>query len=51
MPNKDKVGKVTKEQVEEIAKTKMVDLNASSISQAMLIIEGTARSMGIVVSN
>lgn len=51
VPNKDKVGKVTKEQVEEIAKTKMVDLNASSISQAMLIIEGTARSMGIVVSN
>ncbi len=51
VPNKDKVGKVTKEQVEEIAKTKMVDLNASSISQAMLIIEGTARSMGIVVGN
>ena len=51
VPNKDKVGKITKEQVEEIAKTKMVDLNASSISQAMLIIEGTARSMGIVVGN
>ena len=51
VPNKDKVGKVTREQVEEIAKTKMVDLNASSISQAMLIIEGTARSMGIVVGN
>ena len=51
VPNKEKVGKVTKEQVEEIAKTKMVDLNASSVSQAMLIIEGTARSMGIVVGN
>lgn len=51
IPNKDKVGQITKQQVEEIAKTKMVDLNASSISQAMLIIEGTARSMGIVVAN
>ncbi|MEE8405249.1 MAG: 50S ribosomal protein L11 [candidate division Zixibacteria bacterium] len=51
VPNKDKVGQITKQQVEEIAKTKMVDLNASSISQAMLIIEGTARSMGIVVAN
>jgi len=51
VPNKEKVGKITKGQVEEIAKTKMVDLNASSISQAMLIIEGTARSMGIVVGN
>ena len=51
VPNKDKVGKVTKQQVEEIAKTKMEDLNASSLSQAMLIIEGTARSMGIVVGN
>ena len=50
VPNKDKVGQITKQQVEEIAKTKMVDLNASSISQAMLIIEGTARSMGIVVA-
>lgn len=51
VPNKEKVGQITKQQVEEIAKTKMVDLNASSISQAMLIIEGTARSMGIVVAN
>ncbi|MCH7689976.1 MAG: 50S ribosomal protein L11 [candidate division Zixibacteria bacterium] len=51
VPNKEKVGQITKQQVEEIAKTKMVDLNASSISQAMLIIEGTARSMGIVVGN
>ena len=51
VPNKEKVGQITKQQVEEIAKTKMVDLNASSVSQAMLIIEGTARSMGIVVGN
>ena len=48
-PNKNKVGSVTKEQVEEIAKTKMEDLNASSLETAVLMIEGTARSMGIVV--
>ncbi|MCB0327646.1 MAG: 50S ribosomal protein L11 [Bdellovibrionales bacterium] len=49
VPNKDKVGKVTKAQVEEIAKTKMPDLNAASLAAAMKIIEGTARSMGLVV--
>ena len=49
VPNRDKVGTVTRAQVEEIAKTKMPDLNASSMATAMLIIEGTARSMGIVV--
>ena len=49
VPNKEKVGSVTKAQVEEIAKTKIEDLNASSIDQAMKIIEGTARSMGIEV--
>ncbi len=48
-PNKDKVGKVTKAQVEEIAKIKEPDLNAASTEAAMRIIEGTARSMGIVV--
>ena len=48
-PNLTKVGKVTKQQVEEIAKTKMPDLNASEIEAAMLIIAGTARSMGIEV--
>jgi large subunit ribosomal protein L11 len=48
-PNKDKVGKVTKKQVEEIANTKMPDLNANDIAAAMKIIEGTARSMGIEV--
>ena len=45
----EKVGKVTKQQVEEIAKTKMEDLNAASMEAAMRIIEGTARSMGIEV--
>ena len=49
VPNRDKVGKVKKAQVEEIAKTKMEDLNAASLEAAMRIIEGTARSMGIEV--
>ncbi|MBW2688815.1 MAG: 50S ribosomal protein L11 [Deltaproteobacteria bacterium] len=49
VPNKDKVGKVTKAQVEEIAKAKMPDLNACNIEGAMRIIEGTARSMGLEV--
>ncbi len=48
-PNVKKVGKVTRQQVEEIAKTKLPDLNASDIEAAMRIIEGTARSMGIEV--
>ena len=49
VPNKDKVGKVTKDQVRQIAEQKMADLNASSVETAMLMIEGTARSMGIEV--
>jgi large subunit ribosomal protein L11 len=49
VPNREKVAKVSKAQVEEIAKTKMEDLNAASIEAAMRIIEGTARSMGIEV--
>ncbi|OFI06905.1 50S ribosomal protein L11 [Clostridium acetireducens DSM 10703] len=49
VPNKTKVGKVTKAQVREIAETKMPDLNASSIEAAMNMVEGTARSMGITV--
>ena len=49
-PNRDKVGTVTRAQVEEIAKTKMVDLNAADIDAAAKIIEGTARSMGIEVA-
>ncbi|MFA5777263.1 MAG: 50S ribosomal protein L11 [Parcubacteria group bacterium] len=48
-PLKNKVGKITKEQVKEIAETKMEDLNANDIEQAMKIVEGTARSMGIKV--
>ena len=48
-PNKKKVGKVTKAQVEEIARTKMPDLNAASLEAAIKTIEGTARSMGIEV--
>ena len=49
-PKREKVGQVTREQVEEIANTKMVDLNARSLDAACRIIEGTARSMGIVVT-
>ncbi len=48
-PNKDKVGKVTRDQLVEIAEMKMVDLNASGIDSAVNIIAGTARSMGIEV--
>ncbi|MFH1754325.1 MAG: 50S ribosomal protein L11 [Candidatus Latescibacterota bacterium] len=48
-PNKNKVGTVTLEQVRQIAETKMPDLNASTIDQAILQIKGTARSMGIIV--
>lgn len=48
-PQKNKVGKVTKADVRAIAERKMVDLNANDIEQAMKIIEGTARSMGITV--
>ena len=46
-PNKNKVGKVTKAQIEEIAKTKVKDLTASNIEAAMKTVSGTARSMGI----
>lgn len=48
-PNKTKVGTVTQAQVEEIAKTKMPDLNASSLEGAISMVKGTARSMGITV--
>jgi len=48
-PNRAKVGQVTRKQVEEIAKTKMSDLNALSLDAAVRIIEGTARTMGIEV--
>lgn len=48
-PNKSRVGTVTREQLEEIAKTKMPDLNAHTVDAAAKIVEGTARSMGIAV--
>jgi large subunit ribosomal protein L11 len=48
-PNKNKVGKVSRAQVEEIARTKMPDLNAASLEAAVKTIEGTARSMGLEV--
>ncbi|MDO8529440.1 MAG: 50S ribosomal protein L11 [bacterium] len=48
-PLKNKVGKVSKDQVRQIAETKMEDLNANDVEQAMKIIEGTARSMGVKV--
>ena len=48
-PNREKVGKVKKDQVREIAETKMVDLNANDVEMAMRMIEGTARSMGILI--
>ena len=48
-PNKTKVGKITKAQIQKIAETKMPDLNAGSIEAAMSMIAGTARSMGILV--
>ncbi len=48
-PNRDKVGTITKDQVRQIAETKMVDLNANDLDQASKIIAGTARSMGVDV--
>ncbi len=50
-PNKIKVAQVTKAQLEEIAETKMPDLNANDIDHAMSMIAGTARSMGITVAD
>jgi len=49
VPHKDKVGKITQDQVREIATTKLPDLNANDIDGAMKIVEGTARSMGVTV--
>ncbi|HLD29802.1 MAG TPA: 50S ribosomal protein L11, partial [bacterium] len=49
-PNKNKVGKITKKQVEEIARKKMPDLNADTMESAMQMVRGTARSMGIEVA-
>jgi large subunit ribosomal protein L11 len=50
-PNKTKIGKVTKKQIEDIARLKMPDLNAASVESAMRTIEGTAKSMGLEVSD
>jgi large subunit ribosomal protein L11 len=49
VPNKDKVGKVTRDQLAKIATMKMADLNARDVDHAVRMIEGTARSMGLVV--
>ena len=49
VPNKNKVAKITREQVKKIAETKMPDLNAASVEAAMSMIAGTARSMGVEV--
>jgi large subunit ribosomal protein L11 len=49
VPHKDKVGRLTRDQVREIAEGKLVDLNANDVDSAMKIIEGTARSMGITI--
>ncbi len=49
VPNRDKVGKITRKQLEEIAQRKLKDLNCDSLEKAMKIIEGTARNMGINV--
>ena len=50
-PNKNKVGKISKKQIEEIAKLKLPDLNTDDTEQAMRIIEGSARSMGLEINN
>jgi large subunit ribosomal protein L11 len=49
VPNKDKVGKITRKQVKEIAEVKMKDLNAIDLDGAMKQVEGTARSMGVTI--
>ena len=51
VPNKDKVATITKAQIQQIAETKMPDLNAANLEAAMSMIAGTARSMGIVVED
>ena len=51
VPQRDKVGKITRDQVREIATTKLPDLNANDVDSAMKIVEGTARSMGVTVSD
>ena len=48
-PNKEKIGSISRAKIEEIAKTKMVDLNTTNLESAMKTIEGTARSMGLTI--
>lgn len=50
-PNKKKVGKITRDQLREIAQTKMPDLNANDIEAAMKIVEGTAKNMGVAIAD
>ncbi|WP_267383782.1 50S ribosomal protein L11 [Cyanobacterium sp. uoEpiScrs1] len=50
-PNNEKVGSITRDQLREIAQTKMPDLNANDIEAAMNIVEGTARNMGVTINN
>ncbi|MDB9527443.1 50S ribosomal protein L11 [Oscillatoria sp. CS-180] len=50
-PNREKVGTITRDQIKEIAETKMPDLNANDIEAAMRIVEGTARNMGVTVAD
>jgi large subunit ribosomal protein L11 len=51
VPNKDKVGKVTRAQIKEIAQTKLPDLNAATVESAMRMIEGSAKSMGLEIAD
>ena len=51
VPNKDKVGKVTRAQIREIAQTKLPDLNAATVESAMRMIEGSAKSMGLEITD
>jgi large subunit ribosomal protein L11 len=51
VPNKEKVGKITKAQIEEIVKIKWADLNARDVDHAKRMVEGTARSMGVEIAN
>jgi large subunit ribosomal protein L11 len=51
VPHRDKVGKISRDQVRDIASTKLPDLNANDLDAAMRIVEGTARSMGVTVAD
>jgi large subunit ribosomal protein L11 len=51
VPHREKVGKISRDQVRDIANTKLPDLNANDVESAMKIVEGTARSMGVTVAD